>query len=83
MNAHMEELYHQAKRFDESELYQSDEYAAIAKAQMGLYKKMYALFGAVIAPILEEYHAAISDELELECRHFFEQGYLLGRRLAS
>ena len=79
MDKPIEELYHRAKRFDESDIYQSAEYDAVAKNQMALYKKMRVIFGPAIIPFLEEYTAAMGDEMELECRHFFEQGYRLGR----
>ena len=80
MKKSLEDLYREAKRFDESGIYQSDEYAAIAKQQNRVYKEICAIFGPVAASLLEEYTAAIGDEMELECKHFFEQGYLMGRR---
>ena len=40
---------------------------------------MRVLFGPFIAPFLEEYTAWMGEECELECRHFFAQGYLMGR----
>ena len=83
MEKSIEELYQQAKRFDEGELYQSQEYSAIARRQTELYQKMRTLFGPPVAPFLEEYAAAIADEMELECRHFFRQGYLLGQDTAE
>lgn len=79
MKKSIEELYREAKRFDESDIYHSEEYDAIARNQRDLYKKMCTLFPA-ISSLLEEYTAAIGDEIELECKHFFEQGYLLGSR---
>ena len=41
-----------------------------------LRRTIQTLFGAVVSPLLEEYAAVIGEETELECRHFFEQGYL-------
>ena len=79
MKKSIEELYQQAKRFDESDIYQSQEYSVIAKNQRELYKKICALFGPTIIPLLEEYTAAVGDEMELECRHFFRQGCILGQ----
>lgn len=72
-------VFNKAKRFDESELYQSPEYAKIAKRQVELYTEMRVLFGPFIAPFLEEYTTWMGEECELECRHFFAQGYLMGR----
>lgn len=80
MMSSMEELYQRAKRFDEGEIYQSPEYDKIAKRQMELYREMRALFGPFIVPLLEEYTDQIGEECEMECRHFFEQGYRMGKR---
>lgn len=80
MKKFLEELYQEAKRFDEGDIYQSEEYAAIAKRQNRLYKEISALFGPVAVSLLEEYTAAVGDEMELESKHFFEQGYLAGRK---
>lgn len=83
MKKSVEELYQEAKRFDESDIYQSPKYDAVAKNQNRLYKRICFLFGPATVPLLEEYTAAIGDEMELESKHFFEQGYLLGQRSLS
>lgn len=75
----MKDLYLKAKRFDESELYQSSEYTRIAKRQLELYTKMRVLFDPLIGPLLEEYTTQIGEEFELECQHFFAQGYQMGK----
>ena len=79
MEEWMEELYQKARRFDEGDLYQRPEHARIAKRQMELYTKMRVLFDPLIGPLLEEYTTQIGEEFELECRHFFMQGYLMGK----
>jgi len=73
----MEKLYQKAKRFDEGEVYQTQEYSDICKRQFALCKEMRRLFGPVLSQLLDEYTAAVSDECDLECRHFFEQGFLM------
>jgi len=83
MKKSIEELYQRAKRFDEGELYQSEEYDAIAARQMELYRIMDAMFSPAIAPLMEEYMSLIYDEMEMECRHFFEQGYKIGQKEAE
>ncbi len=83
MEKRLEELYREAKRFDEGGLYQSEEYQRIAIRQVKLYKEMRVLFGGLFAKLMEEYFALQGDELEMECRHFFEQGYIMGRRADS
>lgn len=79
MKKSMDELYREAKRFDEGTIYQSRAYGEICKRQFRLYDEMCALFGPQLSRLLEEYAMAVSDECDFECRHFFEQGYLLGR----
>lgn len=78
MKKSMEEQYQQAKRFDEGEIYQSEEYARIIEEKDELLENICIRFGAPIIPLLEDYVAVLGDETEMECRHFFEQGYLLG-----
>lgn len=78
MKRSVEELYQVAIRFDEGGIYQSQDYNTVLKHKNHLLKTMQTLFGAVILPLLEEYTAVIEEETELECRHFFEQGYLMG-----
>lgn len=80
MEKRIEELYEEAKRFDESDLYRSAEYDAISEKRCELYENICALFGPAIVPLLEEYADAIGDETELECRHFFKEGYLMGQK---
>ncbi len=79
MEKRLEELYREAKRFDEGGLYQSEEYQRIAIRQVKLYKEMRVLFGGLFGLLMEEYFALLGDVLVMECRHFFEQGYIMGR----
>ncbi len=79
MKKHMEHLYQQAKRFDEGELCQSQQYSDICRRQLTLFQEMCLIFGPMLSQLLEEYTAAIGDECDFECKHFFEQGYLLGQ----
>jgi len=79
MEKYIEELYQKAKRFDEGGLYQSREYEDISQRQFKAYLEMRALFGPALPHLLEDYISATNDEIELECKHFFEQGYLLGQ----
>ena len=83
MEKSMDELYQEAKRFDEGELYQSDEYQNVAVRQVKLYREMRTLFGRTFAVLMEDYNTALAEEMELERRHFFEQGYLMGQGSAS
>ena len=75
MKRSVEELYQAAIRFDEGE---SQDYNTVLENKNHLRRTIQTLFGAVVSPLLEEYAAVIGEETELECRHFFEQGYLMG-----
>ena len=79
MNQHIECLYADAPRFDESELCRSDEFSRLSAFQMQLIQQAEVRFGAEAADILEEYMGVLYEQTELECRHFFHQGYLAGR----
>ncbi len=79
MEKHIEKLYQRTKRFDEGGLYQTQQYTDICKRQLALSQEMRLIFGPMLSQLLDEYTAAIGDECDLECRHFFEQGYLLGK----
>ncbi len=83
MGQSMDDLYRKAKRFDESDIYQSQEYKDVCMRQLQLYEKLRRRFGAQITPLLEEYTAAIDDECDLENKHFFAQGYRLGRAVGN
>ncbi len=79
MDKHIEELYQKAKRFDEGDLYQSKEFEDISQRQFKAYMEMRALFGPTFPPLLAGYISATNEEMDLKCKYFFEQGYLLGR----
>lgn len=79
----VEELYQRAKRFDEGDIYQSEEYAQTVGERNELELKLRAKLGPPGTLLLEDYAAVLGEITELECRHFFEQGYLLGRTASS
>ena len=68
--------YCSCPRFDESVLRNSEEFSRIAAMRMTAEKLLLAMFGPQALPLLEEYTSALYGEMELEARHFFEQGYL-------
>lgn len=72
------ELYLDAKRFDESETYQSKEYEELVSRKTELIENLYRKFNSAI-PLMEEFIGLLAEETELECRHFFREGYLAGR----
>lgn len=83
MEKAVEELYQRAKRFDEGDIYQSEEYTRLVREQSELGLNIRARLGLPGASLLEDYTAVLGDMTELECRHFFEQGYLLGRAASA
>ena len=76
----LEELYWQAKRFDESDFYQSQEYDKITDRQFQLYKKMCFLFGPDTVPLIDDYNLVVGNEMDFECMHFFIKGYRMGQK---
>ena len=68
MKKSVDQLYQEAQRFDEGKLYRSREYWAAAQNKNQAYERMRIYFGSILLPFLE-----------VECRHFFEQGYLMGQ----
>lgn len=79
MEPYLEELYQRAKRFDEGEIYQSEEYGAIARKQRVICERMRNIYGDKLWAMLMEYTEAVSEEIDLECRHFFARGYAMGK----
>lgn len=80
MGKSMEELYGDAPRFDCGDLYQSEEYDEALREQLRLEALIEKLYGNGILPLLGEYTEALYQISELECKHFFQQGYLAGRQ---
>ena len=78
MKRSVEELYQAAIRFDEGEIYQSQDYNTVLENKNHLRRTIQTLFGAVVLPVLEENSAVFGVDNEFEFRPFFEQGYLMG-----
>lgn len=71
------ELYLEAKRFDEGEIYQSQEYEELVNRKLEVLENLGRKLDIERA-LLEEYIFLTDDETELECRHYFREGYLAG-----
>ena len=82
MTEEIKTLYEQAPRFDEGDLYQSAEYTDAARERIDLETLTRRLFGNHAATILEEYTEVMDRITELECQHYFEQGYQAGKQLS-
>lgn len=78
MKKSIKKLYQEAKRFDEGKLYQGKEYKRVSMRLYRLHMDLSNLLGPIFRATIEEYLNLISQETELECLHFFEQGYLAG-----
>ena len=75
MDKEVMEKYELCSRFDEGLLYCSKEYEEAAADAERMKNLMADTFGKEILPLLEEYTSAIYEEMELEAKHYFEQGY--------
>lgn len=80
MTEEVKKLYEQAPRFDESELYQSEEYAEASEMRLGLEALAERWFKGKLSTLLEDYADAMEQMTGLECMHYFEQGYLAGKQ---
>ena len=78
MKKSMEELYQEAKRFDEGTFYQRKDYEQAVTRGVELYLIRRNRFAPSFIPLMEELLKTVYAEMELECLHFFEQGYLAG-----
>ncbi len=78
MDQHVKDLFAAAQPFDEGELYQSPEYEKAEEKFILVEEMAEKLYGAEVAALLPTYLEAWSDAQEIECLHFFNQGYQYG-----
>lgn len=73
--------YSQCPRFDQSEFYQDPSAATVASRRLILrdFVLRHLLNEEAVEAAMEELEEILSDEAELEARHYFEQGYRMGR----
>lgn len=83
MEAHIEELYKEATRFDEGTVIDEGDYAPAKREQMRLYDLLTGTFGQSVLPLLDAYTDTLFDEMECEARHYFREGYLAAQREAG
>lgn len=76
MNEEIKKLYEEAPRFDCGTLYQSEAYGQTVKERLRVEAMIEKAYGSEVLPMLEEYADTLYQITELECMHFFEQGYL-------
>ena len=79
MNQHVEELYREARRFDEGEFYQAEEYNRLSKIRMEHYDALYKMLGPRFSKELSQFVECLEEELEWECMHYFTEGYIVVR----
>ena len=77
MEKEIAEKYETCIRFDEGELYQSEEYQKNAVYAERIKEVLLDTCEQAIAPLLEEYTAALYDVFEWEAKHYFTQGYIM------
>lgn len=75
MDEQIAKLYKAAPRFDEGEIFLGQEYRETIGRQEHIRELLIATFGEGVAALLEDYAGAFYDEMELEARHFFQEGY--------
>lgn len=80
MDQEIQRAYGEAKRFDEGQLCQSAEYQALERQRIGLEEQLMEALPPETVPTLEELILTLYDICESECLHFFQQGYLAGKR---
>lgn len=68
------QMYQNCIRFDEGNLRHTERYKKVIAEKEHLRQVLVDTYGPHIAPLLEEYTAAIYEEMELEALHYFEQG---------
>lgn len=66
--------YQKCIRFDEGDLRHTEQYKKVIAEEERLRQILVDTYGPHIVPLLEEYTAAIYEEMELEAQHYFEQG---------
>ena len=69
-------------RFDEGSLSQSKEYRETAAEAERIGALKAEMFGPRIFPLPEEYTGAMYEKMELEARHYFEQGYRMKHKFS-
>lgn len=67
MTEEIKKLYEQAPRFDESDLYQSEEYEEASMMRLGLEALVEKWFHGKLSTLLEDYADALEQMAELEC----------------
>lgn len=76
----MEALYQQARRFDEGEFCQSAAYLGVVNMRNKLLDMLVKLTGPGFGELNELTMSALDQEIELECQHYFCEGYLAAKR---
>lgn len=79
MDKHIEELFANAARFDESELTKLEDYKLKEKISLQMEEIAELKFGKEAGKFLEEYLMAIYDLCHYEFLHYFQQGYLAAK----
>lgn len=75
----IDELYDKAPRFDEGDLYQSEEYSDHIRRRTECEVALELALGGRYE-LIEDFLEVVYEMTEFECRHFFEQGYLAAKK---
>ncbi len=66
--------------FGDSDLYQSPEYDKVTEEISALRRRLLMGCGKTIEDLLDEYTEAVESKEDFIAEHYFEQGFLVGRR---
>lgn len=76
MDEHIRELYEKAIRFDQGDLRYLEDYLEAEHACAKMEELIEEAYGPTIRPLLHEYAGTLYDIMEIECMHYFQEGYL-------
>ena len=79
MDPHVEKHYEAARRFDEGEIYQSEEYMRLSRLRSERYDALLEILDPRFEELLAQLLECLDKELELECLHYFAEGYAAGK----
>lgn len=80
MDEHMKELFKQARRFDEEELFDDPEFMDRVEAVLELEQEIVSLYGSHSLILLLKHIVAQGRIDEYRYLHYFHQGYLAAQK---
>ncbi len=75
-----QDAYEACPRFDESDAYRTAAVDAIFARKIELMDRLLAAVDPKDRSLVEDYAGVLYEEMEAECRYFFQMGYEAARR---